>query len=453
MYMNSEQLFEIISEWNFWNKPIPTDLIGFKRRNYLDKILPLIDTREVLILSGARRSGKSTLAYQIINSLKSRVDIASIFYLNFEDYRFAGALDTVLLERLTSLYFEKINPQKKPCYFFWDEVQNVENFEKFLRTIYDQKRPIKFIISGSNSKIAAGEIADLLTGRNITTTVYPFSFSEYLEFRCPEFRIEPGQDLEKLYMNLHEQKPIIKNTLDFYIRQGGYPEIAQMFSKNEDYQAGRVIAQYFEDIILKDVVKRYNLRNTQTVSNIARYCIDNIGNLLSYSKIADALQINKKILIEHIDYLEKAFFIFQNKFFSWKIKETLAANKPKKIYAIDHFYKVHMGMSFGLGQVVENIVFLELKNNFPEVFYWKERGEVDFIVRGQKELRAVQVSYTNDPHIREAASLVECAEKFDINKLILVTEDTFETTRQNGLTIRQIPLWLFLLADKNLWDG
>ncbi len=446
--MNNIQLYDILNEWNFWNKPISTELTGFDRNNYIKKLLPLLTSREVLILSGARRAGKSTIIYQLIKRLALRgTDISQILYVNFEDYRFAGLLNTDLLEKISDTYFEKVNPLKRPCFFFWDEVQDVENFEKYLRTIYDQKRPIKFIISGSNSKISSGEIADVLTGRNITSNIYPLSFLEYFE-RKNSCAIQQGEPLEKLYMSLQEQRPLIKNTLDLYIKQGGYPEIVQAFSRNEEYQAGRIITQYFEDIILKDVVKRFELRNTHTVLNLARFCIENTGNLLSYTKIANTLQVNKKMLIDYFDHFEKAFFVFQNRFFSWKVKETIAANKPKKIYMIDHFYKSHMGLQTDIGRVVENIVYLELKNHYNELFYWQGEGEVDFIARAKKAVLAIQVSYSNEIAQRELVPLIECAKTLRTEKLFLITEDVFKKEKVNGVEINFIPLWLFLFADK-----
>jgi predicted AAA+ superfamily ATPase len=183
--------------------------------------------------------------------------------------------------------------------------------------------------------------------------------------------------------------------------------------------------------------------------NLARFCVENTGNLLSYSRIADILQVNKKMLIDYFSCFENAFFIFQNRFFSWKVKETIAANKPKKIYLIDHFYKSHMGLRSDIGRVVENIVYLEMKRHYKEVFYWQGKNGVDFIVRSNKVM-AFQVSYSNDIAEREAAALIDCSKELKVEGTFIITEDLYKKERVHGVDICFMPLWLFLLADKGL---
>lgn len=168
---------------------------------------------------------------------------------------------------------------------------------------------------------------------------------------------------------------------------------------------------------------------------------------LSYTKIARVLGISTKQLIEYIGYFENAHLIFQNRFFSWKVKETLAVNKPKKIYAIDHFYKTHMHPQKDYGITVENIVYLELLRRRKEIFYWREKGEVDFVIKGPDGLNAIQVSYANDINERESKSLLEFSKKYPIKNAFLITGDTFKTELHQGVNIQFIPLWLFLLTD------
>lgn len=446
--MNNAQLFEIIDEWNFWNKPLSDDLMGIRRDYYLNVITPLLSSREIILLSGARRAGKSTLIYQIINHLlKAGTPPSSILYMNFEDYRFIDNLAPALLEKIAEIYFDKINPRKDFCYFFLDEIQNVENFEKYLRTIYDMKKKIKFIISGSNSKIMSGEIADVLTGRNITAPVYPFSFFEFCLFANPGVIIDRKLSCEKLMFSLKGQKSLIKNSLEKYLVHGGYPEIIHSYSTGKEYQAGKIITQYFDDITLKDIIKRHNLRNSQSVQSAANFCIDNAANLLSYTKIAGVLGISTKQVIEYMGYFENANLIFQNRFFSWKIKETLAVNKPKKIYAIDHFYKTHMCPQKDCGRIVENIVYLELLRRHKEIYYWKEKGEVDFVIKEPDGLTAIQASYANDINEREFESLLEFNGKYGVKEAILITDDVFKTEFYHDVEIHLIPLWLFLLFE------
>lgn len=446
--MDSTQLVEIIDEWNFWHRSLNDDLMGIKREFYLKLITPLLNTREIILLSGARRAGKSTLIYQIIDQLMKAGTLASsILYINFEDYRFIDNLEPSLLEDIAEIYFDKINPRKDFCWFFLDEIQNVKYFEKYLRTIYDMKKRIKFVISGSNSKIMSGEIADILTGRNITVPVYPFSFFEFLAFADPSITIDRTLNREKLIFSLKEQKSLIKNSLEKYLIHGGYPEIIYSYSTGKEYQAGKIITQYFDDIILKDIIKRYNLRNSQSVLSAANFCIDNISNSLSYTKIAGVLGISTKQVIEYIGYFENANLIFQNRFFSWKIKETLAVNKPKKIYAIDHFYKTHMCPQKDCGRIVENVVYLELLRRHREIYYWKEKGEVDFVIKEPDGLTAIQVSYTNNINEREFKSLLEFNKKYGAKDILLITDDTFKTEFYENVKIQLIPLWLFLLLE------
>ena len=181
--MNMEDVIEILKKWNPWEKDIDT---GIKRERYIKKIFPYLERKEVIVLKGIRRCGKSTIVKQLIAELiKKGVNKKQILYLNLEEYGFANNLDIKLFDEILDKYKE-YSKNKRKIYFFIDEIQKILSWEKWIRTKYDLNENIKLIVTGSCASLLSKELSTLLTGRNISFTIMPLSFNEFVDFTKSE---------------------------------------------------------------------------------------------------------------------------------------------------------------------------------------------------------------------------------------------------------------------------
>ena len=367
------EIIEILKKWNPWEKELNT---GVKREKYLSQIYPLLDRKEVLVLKGIRRSGKSTIILQLIDNLmKNGINKMQILYLNLEDYGFADNLNIALLEDVLKDY-KQYSKNKKKVYFFIDEIQKIKGWEKWVRTKYDLNENIKFIISGSSASLLSKELSTLLTGRNISFVIFTLSFKEYLEFNK-------------------------KGNLEEYLLYGGFPEVVL---ENLIEKKQMILQQYFEDIIHKDIIDRYNIRNTKQIINLARYLISTSGSKVSINKLSKVFGISKEAISNYINYMVNAYLLFEVSYFSFSAKIKHEVSKLPKIYSSDlGFINIaSIKYSKNKGQMYENVVFRKLIEKNQELNYWGElKSEVDFIFNKT----AINVTSTDEIPKREFQGL------------------------------------------------
>ena len=205
---------EILLFWNPWWKGEYL-LESINRSEYFNKINLFIQRKEVLCFSGVRRSGKSTLMLQTIQSLLETVNNRNILYINFDDERFVGILDEKLLDKILNEYCSMLNPEGK-LFVFLDEIQSVPFWEKWVKRMYDSQKNIKFVISGSSSALVSSEFSTLLTGRNLLIEVFPFSFKEFLEYKCVS--VGSYSSVKSAYLDLYDKRTNISYYLDEYLK-------------------------------------------------------------------------------------------------------------------------------------------------------------------------------------------------------------------------------------------
>ncbi|MFW5846704.1 MAG: ATP-binding protein [Nanoarchaeota archaeon] len=385
-----ENTIEILKKWNPWEKQLEKSI---PRKKYLSQIYPLMNRKEVLVLKGIRRSGKSTIITQLINKLlKDGVNKKQILYLNLEDYGFADKLEISLFDEILKTYKGYTKNQKK-IYFFIDEIQKISCWEKWIRTKYDLKEDIKFIVSGSSASLLSKELSTLLTGRNLSFTIFTLSYKEYLEFNK-------------------------KGTLENYLAFGGFPEVVLEDSKEKKEI---LLQQYFEDIIHKDIIDRHNIRNTKQVFNLARYLVSTSGSKVSINKLSKVFGISKETISNYLDYMMGAFLLFEVTYFSFSAKIRYEVSKLPKIYSSDSgFIKiVSIKYTKDKGQMYENAVFRKLIEQSLELSYWGEdHSEVDFII-GNK---AINVTATDKIPKREFQGLEDFNKKHKRFESIIVAD-------------------------------
>ena len=394
-------------------------------REKLKDIESKVKLPHIVIISGMRRVGKSVLLKQIRESFYKDTKYN---YVNFENEHL---LDFKVddFENLYEVFIELSNQDT----LFFDEIQNISMWEIPVRRLYEDK--IKFFITGSNASMLSQELGTRLTGRYIPIELYPFSFREFLRY----FNVEVKEEDFYVRSKLIE----IKKRFDDYIRYGGIPEYIK-------YGDEEILSGVYNDIIYRDILVRYNLDDDKSLKSLSRYLISNIGKELSYNKIKKNLGFGSLNTVKnYIGYFENSYLLFELDKFEYSLKKQYQA--PKKIYAIDNGLAnvVSFRFSEDRGRLLENLVFIELKRRGEEIYYHRDKKECDFIVRkGGEIVEAIQVCKAMgdiDTRKREIEGLLDACKSYGLNKGIILTEDQEETLKENGVEIKVLPVWKWLL--------
>ncbi|MEM2948267.1 MAG: ATP-binding protein [Candidatus Anstonellales archaeon] len=427
--MEKESILRVLEEWNFWNRDI-SRYVG-KEREHLRMIEKFIEEREIITLSGPRRSGKSTTMYQLMNKIARKEGMESILYVNFEDPVFLPYLSPKLLDAIYVAYKETVNPSKK-TYMFLDEIQNIPGWEKWVRACYDKNENIKFIISGSSSKLLSSEFSSLLTGRFVNFEVFPLSFKEFLGFK--------DMALPKKILKNDEIK--MRYFLNEYFEFGGFPEV--VLKKDKEVKRA-ILSQYFDSMIMKDVVERYKIRDVLSMKQVAVFGMTNISREFSFNTLRKTLKISLDAARDYMNYLEQAYILFQIPYFSYSIRESMVRNR--KLYSVDVGIRNIVSRSFtpDKGWIAENIVYSHLRRNKKEIYYWRGKGEVDFVVK-DTTLLPINVTYAEKSPEREEAAILEFFDRFKAKEGIIVSDSEEREKNVGKGLIRYIPLWKFLLT-------
>ena len=436
--MNKEIVKQIIKE---------SQEIKFPKIVLRDIEIPL-SSQKIIAITGPRRSGKTYLLFSLMQKLISRKVLPErILYINFDDPRIlpSEAKDLeIILESYRELYPEL---KDKTNYIFFDEIQNVKNWEIGLRRIYDT-RSFNIFVTGSSSKLLSKDIATHLRGRAINFMILPFSFREIL--------LAKGIELEEDTIYSSVRFSIIK-LLDNYLDTGGFPEV--VLEKNSDFKM-RILKEYLETMFFKDLVERYNVKNQALMRELIKYLATNISSLFSlsafYKWIKQVYPITKRTLINYTSALEDIGLFFLVRKFSYSLKEQVRT--PRKCYILDMGLRNVYGFKFSQdkGKVLENAVFLELlhrqtKDPYLQIYYWQDysKREVDFVVVRGKDIKAlIQVSLeTNDfkTKEREIDSLLRGSFDLKCKNLIVITFDYDKEEKIKNRKIIFKPIWKWLL--------
>ena len=406
----------------------------------------LLQLKEGLGIIGVRRAGKTFLMFQITKSL-DEIPEENIVYVNLEDRRLQPLTDRSL-DQVYEAFIENFDyAPNKPICFLLDEVQNVPEWERFVQNFYDITN-IKFIVSGSSSKILRTELSTLLTGRIIALEIHPFSFGEFLRAKCPELDLEDR--LLPYSPRVHEIKRLFREYLEF----GGFPEVVLTDKTN---LKTILLSEYLDGIINRDVISRYPIKNKVLLENLVNYLFSSFSSPFSFSKAhrffkSCGLSAGKQTLIEYFSYMNEVFLFFSVPIFSYKVKDVL--KYPVKVYCVDNgFIRVgYPKFSENLGRLAENLVFIELKRRFgsSSIRYWKDaKGEVDFVItEGLYVKQLIQVCWdvsVEATRKREVKSLMRAMGEFNLGEGLVITEDFDGKETNDGKTIVFIPLWRWLL--------
>ena len=352
-------------------------------RNYL--VENTFKGKQVEVISGIRRSGKSTLMRMIMAHYAPNV-----ICFNFEDSRIFG-FEVSDFKKLDELMGET-----HPVYFF-DEIQNVENWEIFVRQLHE--RGEKVFVTGSNASLLSKELGTKLTGRYLSHELFPFAYNEFLEHTNQENNLASFENYRKL---------------------GGFPEFL-------DTQNTDVLQTLLRDILFRDIAIRYGIRNTKTLFDIALHLLSNVGKETTYNRLRKTFGIGSTNSVsDYLKWLEDTYILFFLPRFSWSPKSVLV--NPRKVYAIDTgFIQANtMSHSADSGRLLENMVYLYLRQKNTELFYFREKGECDFVVMEKgncKQVLQVCEEIHSDNKNREINGLIEAMNFFDLEEGVIYTLD------------------------------
>ena len=391
-----------------------------KRELYLNQIGRLIDKDPIKIITGVRRSGKTYLLKSIQEELKSRgVADENIFLISFESMKYNKIEN---FSQLDECIIDLTKNTNGKLYLLFDEIQNVKNWEKSINA-YRVDFNCDIYITGSNSELLSGEMATLISGRYYQINIYPFSFVEFVQYK-KEIEKNDVSNLEELFNE--------------YVEYGGMPPIQQVATQDKYSYLGDI----YNTILLKDIIARHNIRNTDMLNHILDYVIMNLGKNFSATNIAkymkhEGRKISKDTILNYLLYSKNACFIHQAPREDIKGKKVLQHNE--KYFLVDHsFYQVKYGDIENIGSILENIVYIELlRRGYDVKVGIINEKEIDFVCTKDKEKIYIQVSYqlNNDETIeREFSGLAQINDNFD--KYVL-SMDKLDFSR-NGLKHRNI---------------
>lgn len=406
--------------------------------------LPMLPNKVDSVI-GMRRSGKTWFLYQVIaEMLSQKTPLESVLYLNLEDERLLPMTVSELHQIPETFYRRYPHMKDRPCTFFFDEIQNIPGWERFIRRLLDSEN-VHICITGSSAKLLSREIATSLRGRSISTEIFPFSFKEALQHQ--------GIDVDDTRRPGAKKRALLENRFEAYIREGGFPEVQGI---DNEYRI-RILQDYLDVVILRDLVERYRISNTVSLRYMIRHLLNSAAGLFSINKFYNDLKsqgiaCSKNTLHEHLGYLSDAYLFFPVPVHTHSERTRMV--NPRKVYAIDTGLVRACSRSFrpDWGRLLENFVFLVLLKSGNVIEYYKTRSgrEVDFLVTDRYGRRAlIQVSADLKNAVtrkRELTALKDAMEECGLMKASIITVDQEETLEIAHGRIEILPAWRWSLT-------
>ena len=428
-------LIDILIRWNRWGT---NPLSSGHLRQITSTLSPFLHSEEIVVLTGLRRSGKSTVLYQIMDSLIDQsIDQKAMLHINFEEPALAPYLNLKILDELYDLYRSQIYPRGK-AYLFLDEIQNIPEWERWVRA-RNETEDIKIFITGSSGRLMSRELATLLTGRHVSFEMFPLNMKELLQFFAIDLPPKPWP---------FAPPPLIQNSLNFKLKWGSLPKIVLA---EQDIQREKLLSQYFDDILLKDIAMRHDIRDITSLRAIAVHVLTQTGSLISFQRIAAIFNISPVMAQNYCYYLQEAYLTELLPFYS--LKAALRQRNPQKLHATDLGIRNQVGLSGSIdqGRLIESLVYNALKQVKNDgIFYLKKEGEIDFLLRRNNNIVAlIQVvsdGLDNEKVFKRETKAFQDLSDFPHAKLIIITNSrSIPKDIHLNTSAKIIPLWQFLL--------
>jgi len=384
------------------------------------------NSRDIVIITGIRRCGKSTLLQQI-RATQTEKD----YYINFDDERLIS-FKVEDFQMLVEVFCELFGEQKT---FYFDEIQNVVQWERFVRRLHDTGN--KIYITGSNARMLSRELGTHLTGRYLSVELYPFSFKEFILLKNPDL-------LGKNYFKTSIKAEFLA-LFHEYFNNGGFPN----FVKTGDELALKTL---FENIIYRDIMVRNNITNEKEIKELVSYIAGNYARLSTNNELAKIIGVKNSTTVKnYLGFLADSYLVFQTCKYDYSVSKQIL--NPKKSYFIDNGLVRRVGFSFSanLGHLLENLVFIELLRRGKAVYYHNKGQECDFVLVEDKTVTtAIQVTYampSKKTRKREIDGLLDAMNAYKLQSGLIITDDAEEEVIENDKKITIIPAWKWLLGN------
>ncbi len=420
--MEKSKLKEVILEQRKW--PFPDDYVA---QTAYEAVCPFLTTPDVVVMTGVRRSGKSTLL-QVIRKKAVEAD----YYLNFEDDRLVD-FELKDFQLLIETFIELFGLQST---FYFDEIQNIEGWERVIRRLYNEGR--KIFLTGSNADLFSRELGTRLTGRYIPIEVYPLSFFEITRYQKPE--------LLGISTPTTQEKGLILQQFAQYQETGGIPEFLK-------YKHPKYLQTLYESILYKDIIAGYKIANERSIKELVYLLAGSVGKPVTYDSLKKSIDVGSGTTVsDYCNYLQNSYLCFFVNCYSSSLKKQMIS--PKKVYFIDHALAKIVGFrtSEDRGRLLENEVFIELKRRGLDIYYHKEKKECDFVIReGIRVVQAIQVcEEMSSPQVREREieGLLDAMRTYELKEGIILTVNDSEEIDlpEEQKQIHVVPIWKWMLS-------
>ena len=415
---------DILTSFNNWwlTNKVDKAYLGKYQRPFLKEIKKYLSRRQILLVYGLRRIGKTTLFYQLIQHLlDQKVSSLNIFYFSFDD-------KTAKIEEVIRVYEEKVLKKdlalKKKIYVFFDEIQKVEDWSSKIKILYDRYPNIKFFLSGSAFVSLQKKSQESLAGRIFDFFLKPLSFAEFLEWK--------GFEVRKKNLGLYKAR-IVPLFLD-YLRKGGFPEIV-------DEEDDEIIRNYIKNTVLERIIYRdlpleFGLKDVDLLRTLMEMIIQEPGMIVNFDRLSRDLGRSKVTIINYFDYLKYALIVRELK--NLRPGFLVASRKARKVYPTTSAFCFAYRDDFYREKVLQKIAEVVVINALEGKFYFRNSFEVDLILKEKGKILPIEIKYGQ----AERKSILKFLEKFKIKKGIIISKDIFK--KEKNLEI--IPLWQFLLT-------
>ena len=424
--MNKKKVFnQIISD--FLERPLPHALPRSLK-------IPL-DVPKIVSLLGPRRAGKTYSLFYVIQQLQKEVARDRLIYINFEDDRLFPLKLKDMDDFLQSYYELYPTNRDEKVWFFFDEIQEVPNWEKFIRRIWDTEN-CRIYLTGSSSKLLSRELATSLRGRTLPYEIFPLSFSEFLNFN----EIKANKKTSK-------GQATILHWFDRWLEQGGFPEL--VFLPKELHR--RTVDEYIDLMLYRDLMERFSLKKPSLLKYLLKHVVSNLANSMSVNKIfndikSQGFKLSRATVYDYLSHLEEAFLIFNVNIWHRSIRSQ--AQMPSKIYLVDAAFKSAMTIGEDKGRLLENAVFLHLRRQGLQLHYVLKKQEVDFYWKNGTPINVCYGFYHPQTREREVKGMLEALRFLEEDTGLILTRDRTEKIEIDGKTILVIPVWEYFLTNK-----
>ncbi len=412
------KVIEMLNPW--WKEgEVRKELVPEFKRNLFSEILKYLKVRQIIAVVGLRRTGKTTLMYQVIDYLIKRgINPLNILYFSFDE-------SSISLEELFDFYEKEIllkSLQKEKIFVFLDEIQKLKDWQNKLKIYYDAFPNMKFFVSGSASLNVMLKAKESLAGRIFYFYLTPLLFEEFLELK--------GKDIKKIRENVRLWKREVEIELNNYLLRP-FPEI---INANETLAKRYLKEGIIDMIVLKDITQLFNVREPEIVGKIVEIIANMPGIMINLNEVANELAITRQALSNYLFYLENGFLIKSLR--NFKGSRRASSRKLKRYYPSHPCFSLVYGFE-EKGKIAENLVLFESQAKY----YWREGNkEVDFVVNG-KDVVGIEVKYRKKIGKNEIRNISYFEKKFKPKKILIITEDIEKKENK----IEYVPLWKYIL--------